>query len=674
MSKKNIFLPEVKIKTTRSAFDLSRRVISSAKCGELLPCFVEDMLPGDHIKINPSLFTRLAPLNTANFARINQYVNFYFVPYRLLYRDFNTFAVDRSDAAKQASSILAQHSVPRQLPYVHSHVLRDLLTNGAKSVKHDSWAVLKHNANNAEVLRKLVKGTLNRFGINRFDNALKLLQYLGYYDIANLNLHLTLDDSEQETRILLNLFPLLAYQKVYCDFYRFQQWEGDQPNTYNVDYLSGSKSSLEIPISSLFDSVTAANPQTDLDDSYTIFKSSDDCMFDLRYVNAIKDTLFGVVPSAQYGAASSVDVELSKSSIRSLVSHFGAFKLGLYNPGDNSPYDAKFVDDNELNRPLLTATNGNVVGGQNLQFLSLNDSGDYSNPFESANSDLFKSLSSTFTIASLRSAQALQKFREVSLSNNSDYKSQIESHFGVKVSSLMSSLCDYLGGFSTSADISTVANTNITDGNVADYSAIGTMSNNNAKEIDFTCREHGIIIGVSYVLPLLDVQPIGYDITCLRSEFEDFAIPEFDRLGNEEVDPRLFIGAAASSNSHLGYGPRYYDYKTKYDICLGDFNAMSGGTQPNFVVNFNAQSLISSEIDPSIAIAVSENCKKDIFNSIRTNTVDAYDFKVVPRFLNNIFNAYVGNGHDDFSWDQFYNVFDFRVTNTRNLSYDGMPY
>nr|DAH88660.1 MAG TPA: Major capsid protein [Microviridae sp.] len=667
MSKKNIFLPEVKNKTSRSAFDLSRRVISSAKCGELLPCFVEDMLPGDHIKINPSLFTRLAPLNTSNFARINQYVNFYFVPYRLLYRDFNTFAVDRSDAAKQASSILSQHSVPRQLPHVHSDKLRDLLTNGAKSFKHDSWAVLNHNANNADTLTKLVKGTLNRFGINRFDNALKLLQYLGYYDIANLNLHLTSDDFH-ENAILLNLFPLLAYQKVYCDFYRFQQWESDQPNTYNVDYLSGSKSTLDIPIDSLFDRVTAANPQTGLDGSYTVFKSLDDSMFDLRYVNAIKDTLFGVVPSAQFGAASTVDAELSKSSLRDLSPFVTNFHLGNTAKSDTSG-------------PGLFGTYDTPLGGK-LSFLkNMTDSTDSNanlNIYDSAGNrlsyDLISSLSSSFTIASLRSAQALQKFREVSLSNNSDYKSQIEAHFGVKVSSLMSSLCDYLGGFSASADISTVTNTNITDGNVADFSAIGSMSNFKAKEIDFTCREHGVIIGVSYVLPLIDVQPIGYDVTCLRSEFEDFAIPEFDRLGNEEVDPRLFIGAAASSKSHLGYGPRYYDYKTKYDICLGDFNAMSGGTQPNFVVNFNAQGLISSEINPALAKVITENCKSDIFKSILTNTVDAYDFKVVPRFLNNIFNGSVGNGHDDFSWDQFYNVFGFRVTNTRNLSYDGMPY
>lgn len=661
MSKKNIFLPEVKNKTSRSAFDLSRRVISSAKCGELLPCFVEDMLPGDHIKINPSLFTRLAPLNTSNFARINQYVNFYFVPYRLLYRDFNTFAVDRSDAAKQASSILSQHSVPRQLPHVHSDKLRDLLTSGAKSVNHDSWAVLFENQQSLGTVQGLAKGTLNRFGINRFDNALKLLQYLGYYDIANLT-----PLASNVEPALLNLFPLLAYQKVYCDFYRYQQWEGDQPNTYNVDYLSGSRSSLDIPISSLFDSISAKDPSNPSSPArpFTIFKSFEDTMFDLRYVNAIKDTLFGVVPSAQFGAASTVDAELSKSSLRDLSPFVTNFHLGNTAKSDTSG-------------PGLFGTFDTPLAGK-LSFLkNMTDSTDSNanlNIYDSAGNrldyDLISSLSSSFTIASLRSAQALQKFREVSLSNNSDYKSQIEAHFGVKVSSLMSSLSDYLGGFSASADISTVTNTNITDGNVADFSAIGSMSNNKAKEIDFTCREHGLIIGVSYVLPLIDVQPIGYDVPCLRSEFEDFAIPEFDRLGNEEVDPRLFIGTSANVNSHLGYGPRYYDYKTKYDICLGDFNVMSGGTQPNFVVNFNAQQLPSHPISKVLYPIL----KHDIFTSILNNTVDALDFKVLPRYLNNIFNQFTGNGHDDFSWDQFYNVFDFRVTNTRNLSYDGMPY
>ena len=262
------------------------------------------------------------------------------------------------------------------------------------------------------------------------------------------------------------------------------------------------------------------------------------------------------------------------------------------------------------------------------------------------------------------------------MSNNSDYKSQIEAHFGVKVSSLMSSMCDYIGGFSAQADVSTVANTNLTGGNVANYSALGSMSDNG--EINFTAREHGLLIGVSYVLPLVDVQPIGFDKICLRTEFDDFALPEFDRLGNEEVDPRLFLGTSFDENSHLGFGPRYYDYKTNYDIVLGDFNANSGGTQPNFVVNFNSDPLNIGSEDSRPSDAYWRYMyyfgKSDFFSSIAENTVDAYDFKVRPYWLNNIFKVAVGHGHDDFSWDQFYNVFDFTVKAVRNLDYKGMPY
>lgn len=694
MSKKNLFLPELKNKTSRSSFDLSRRVISSAKAGELLPCMVEDLIPGDSVKVNASLFTRLANLNTSNFARMNQYVNFYFVPYRLLFRDFGAFIVNRKEAAKQASSISSQHSVSAQLPHVHTDDLRDIFSNFVSvnddgslpsqsgtftpcSINHNGLYALECNFSSTGDLThfdSLAKGILNRFGFNRFDNSLKLLQYLGYYDLSNrkkINI-------PKHSNTIVNLFPLLAYQKVYCDFYRFNQWENDQPNTYNVDYLSGSQGN-HIPIADLF-TVQVGKLKTSLDSSdsfdvnFTTFKSRDANMFDLRYVNAIKDTLFGVVPSAQYGASSTVETSLSISSQRDLIGLDG-FKLLM----ENATVDHASIKN------VSPSADGGYFAGEFEQNTGVNSVGKFNiyksdgiNPDVPAfgRNGLLRQLATTFSIAQLRQAQALQKFREISLSNNSDYKSQIEAHFGVKVSSLMSSMCDYIGGFSAQTDVSTVANTNLTGGNVANYSALGSMSDNG--EINFTAREHGLLIGVSYVLPLVDVQPIGFDKICLRTEFDDFALPEFDRLGNEEVDPRLFLGTSFDENSHLGFGPRYYDYKTNYDIVLGDFNANSGGTQPNFVVNFNSDPLnicFESSV-PSDAYwrYMYYFGKSDFFNSIAKNSVDAYDFKVRPYWLNNIFKVAVGHGHDDFSWDQFYNVFDFTVKAVRNLDYKGMPY
>ena len=82
----------------------------------------------------------------------------------------------------------------------------------------------------------------------------------------------------------VNLFPILAYQKIYQDFFRWSQWENANPSSYNVDYFSGTSVSL-------VSDVPAA------DAAY--WKS--DTMFDLKYCNWNKDMLMGVLPNSQFG-------------------------------------------------------------------------------------------------------------------------------------------------------------------------------------------------------------------------------------------------------------------------------------------------------------------------------------------------------------------------------------
>ena len=81
----------------------------------------------------------------------------------------------------------------------------------------------------------------------------------------------------------VNLFPLLAYQKIYQDFFRWSQWEKSDPSSYNVDYYTGVGVNL------------ATLPS--YDSSY--WKS--DTMFDLKYCNWNKDMLMGVLPNSQFG-------------------------------------------------------------------------------------------------------------------------------------------------------------------------------------------------------------------------------------------------------------------------------------------------------------------------------------------------------------------------------------
>ena len=92
----------------------------------------------------------------------------------------------------------------------------------------------------------------------------------------------------------VNVFPLLAYQRIYQDFFRWSQWENANPSSYNVDYFTGVTPDL---ITSL--------PQISDD----FWKS--DTMFDLKYCNWNKDMLMGVLPNSQFGDVAVLDISNS---------------------------------------------------------------------------------------------------------------------------------------------------------------------------------------------------------------------------------------------------------------------------------------------------------------------------------------------------------------------------
>ena len=559
--------------------------------------------------------------------------------------------MSQSKSSKSAVGISSDSSVPSTLPFVESSALFSKF----------KWDVFGYDGSHGYSVpyhtdRLNLAGIINYVGLSRIIQAKKLLQYLGYYRVtATKNADNVLNGGNSNTR--LSLFPLLAYQKVYNDYYRFSQWENEQPYTYNLDYMAG-RSDLHIPINDLFGSVPGSDVPR--------FKDDIPNMFDLRYVNLTKDSFYGVVPNSQFGAVSTVDTFDEEEFSKNLM----YLKSNASAPKKTAAFD----------------------GSSKLGFIA-NEGGDISTTSVSLvdyqGNDIFKKYG-RFDILALRAAQAKQKFLEVTLSNNSDYKSQIEAHFNVKVSSLMSGLCDYIGGFSADLNLDPVSNSNLSDGqsiqatNSANYSAIATLQGNGS--FDFEVREHGLIIGVTYTLPFVDYNVVGYDFPVLRTEFDDFALPEFDKLGYEEVDPRFLIGSTRGINNslvHLGYGPRYYDYKTNIDVVLGDFNISQNGTQPQFVISPN------SNMSDEISFQINKNNKYTpvtfgLYYDLMFNRVGPWTFKAYPQLLNPIFS--VGCGvvldsdkknlvfHDDSSFDQFYNCVNFNIQVIRNLDRLGLPY
>lgn len=256
-------------KTSRNGFDLSFKKNFTAKAGELLPVMVKEVLPGDSFNINLKSFTRTQPVNTAAFARIREYYDFFFVPYDLLWNKANTALTQMYDNPQHAVSLdpTKNFVLSGEMPYVTAS---DIATYLSVVYAGSGGAVSR-----------------NYFNYSRAELSAKLLEYLGY---GNFHPYVTSENLDWDSAPLmadlnLNLFGLLAYQKIYADFFRDSQWERISPSTFNVDYLSGENMRID------FSSTNFVN-------NYNFF--------DLRYCNWQKDLFHGVLPRQQYGSTATV--------------------------------------------------------------------------------------------------------------------------------------------------------------------------------------------------------------------------------------------------------------------------------------------------------------------------------------------------------------------------------
>ena len=75
----------------KNVFDLSHDVKLSLDMGQLIPIYVEDIVPGDKFRVRTEVMLRFAPMLAPIMHRVNVYTHFFFVPYRLLWKDWEDF-------------------------------------------------------------------------------------------------------------------------------------------------------------------------------------------------------------------------------------------------------------------------------------------------------------------------------------------------------------------------------------------------------------------------------------------------------------------------------------------------------------------------------------------------------------------------------------------------------
>lgn len=600
----------------RSGFDIGRKNAFTAKVGELLPVYWDISMPGDKYKFSVEYFTRTQPVETSAYTRIREYFDFYAVPLRLLWKSAPSVLTQMQDINQiQALSLTQNLSLGSYLPSLAlSAFSSSLYYLAGDHIDPSSPAALK-----------------NMFGFGRSDLSYKLLSYLGYGNIIKdkpssttrwWSTSLVSGSSGNYTQNyiqnnLVNIFPLLAYQKIYQDFFRWSQWEKANPSSYNVDYFTGVQPSL---VSSL--------PSSSSD----YWKS--DTMFDLKYCNWNKDMLMGVLPNSQFGDVAVLDI--SNSGTSNVV-------LG---------------PDNK--KSAVGVASAITSGSTPVPFFALQASDSNTVPVLSTLRVDLSTLQSQFTVLALRQAEALQRWKEISQSGDSDYREQIRKHFGVNLPQALSNMCTYIGGISRNLDISEVVNNNLAaEDTTAVIAGKGVGAGNGS--FTYTTNEHCVVMCIYHAVPLLDYTITGQDGQLLVTDAESFPIPEFDNIGMEVLPMTQIFNSPKASIVNLfnaGYNPRYFNWKTKLDVINGAFTTT-----------------LKSWVSPVTASLLSgwfgSGYNEGDVNKENKVVLNYKFFKVNPSVLDPIFGVAA-----DSTWDT-----DQLLVNSyigcyvaRNLSRDGVPY
>lgn len=88
---KNAFNSVKLKKPNGSVFDLSHNVKQSLKFGTLYPTMTMDCVPGDRIRLGCSALVRMMPMLAPLMHRVDVYMHYFFVPYRLLWSNWENF-------------------------------------------------------------------------------------------------------------------------------------------------------------------------------------------------------------------------------------------------------------------------------------------------------------------------------------------------------------------------------------------------------------------------------------------------------------------------------------------------------------------------------------------------------------------------------------------------------
>lgn len=519
-------------KPKTNGFNMNYQLLTTGNMGDLIPITCQEVIPGDIWRGRSEIFCRMMPMLRPIMQRVDIYTHYFFVPNRLLW-----------NISKQKNSWQA------------------FITGGEDGKQEPEPPNFQMSSSNILSVIDDLPGA--------FD-VCSLWDYFGLPTAKDSYFHQTFAGTTVGSNEKILLYPFLAYQLIYDEYYRDQNYT--EPILDSENMQGGT-----FPASKMKDLLT------------------------LRKRSWKKDYFTSALPSAQRGEPVSFSflgeapVSVNMPTLNGGVTIDG-FQLETTSPGMASNYNSIVNIGSVINGQVqpnrlyeLDATIETFQGSVGPDYNSIAYStghpallrGTYSTSGRELTGSADLTNISALNVQMLREGLRLQEWLERNSVGGARYVEQIYAHFGVMVPDATIQRPIYLGGGKQTIRISEVLQavdeSSAPLGDMAGHGiSVGrTHGFNNRK---FT--EHGFIIGIMSVVPKASYMN-GLSRMWTRLDKLDYYFPEFAHLGEQEVKIkelyyRWYKNLNESYNNNrnddtFGYQSRYAEYKYNEDKVCGEF-------------------------------------------------------------------------------------------------------
>lgn len=543
----SIFEQTIVPKIPFSNFPLIETQLVSQNFGQLVPCYVREVLPNDVFDLSCAADVSFAPMVAPMNHNCHHSTHFFFVPARIVFDDFETFITGSEDG-----HALTTEAELARMPHQPGIRLLDFY-----DMAYDPWDSAGQ-----------VSPWLDSSGDPMWQGS--ILDYLGLPNNLGIEHSLRVDPPSWTEEVISDI-PLRSYFKIWYDYYRDENLQVDftrkngQTMTY-YDFWRNWKRT----------------------DNYTQLESAADLMGAMNFMFPFyraykKDYFTGALQSPQKGEPVTINLGSSAPvTFDGTNSLFTIANNGLTTAIPSSPTgvttsditDTFFVGSGEGVKGNLMNKFEPAGGGGPILRRILTMQGALTGV--TATADL--STASAITVEALREAFAVQEILESLSLRGSRFCEFLRGNFGVTPDDYRLQRPQFLGGLVSPVAVQKVLQTSGYSGSdnrdMTGYAAGRAFAAAGGHVFRMRFKEYGYIIGIGSVMPQSYYYQ-GIPRHFLRKDRFDYYMVQTAHLGEQAIENKeLYFDPSNTSdvnNKVFGFIPRWAEYKTTLNGIHGDF-------------------------------------------------------------------------------------------------------